>query len=210
MFYISHSGGECLLSIYNRPVSLARYPLAAIILLSLVLLVASLWPISYHSEKGILASAPDLALTATIDLDYPEQVRLGTSAPLHLSTRLATTSSHLQPTLTIVNLNSACLNFDPIGDTIQPVNFAQAQTWVWQVTPSEALGACNVDLIVKLKVESTERLIWVRHLSLETTTVFGLPAPVAQALGLTGSILGFLALAAIQLRSNSHSLTPNP
>lgn len=204
MFYISHSGARCPLSIYNPRMRFARYPLAAFTLLCLLLFVLSLWPIPHQAEKNVIASALDLALTAFIDLEYPEQIRLGTSAPLHLTTRLATDSSQPKPTLTIINLETACLNVDPVGDMSQSVNFDQPQTWIWQLTATESLGSCNLDLLVRLRVDSTDRLIWVRHLSIATTTIFGLPTPVAQAFGLAGSILSLLALAAIQLRTSRH------
>jgi len=185
--------------------SFLRYPVAAITGLALLLTVLGFWPNARIEANNVSAPIAQTGLTMTIDLDAPAEVRLGTGEAVRLTTKLTsdsgTTSNLLANAQTVVTVDSACLLVDPSGETLQAAILGQTEGWAWQLQPlDDALGQCEVDVVVRLRPQTQEQIVWVKQLQIQVVSVMGLPVPTAQALGLTVSVIGFLMLALIQLK----------
>ena len=195
----------------------ARYPLAAATCLALLLLGLSVWPVQRQAEANIGASVPDFGEVLTLAVDYPRQVRLGAPEELRLTTRVqataGSTAALVRQTQVVANLESTCTAFDPPGEVLQKAAPGQPQAWHWQLSAPGTAGPCKVDLELRLRRgtgEGNERLVWVRTFTVTRATVLGLAAPAAEAIGLAGSVIGLLLLAAIQIRARSRPEQSRP
>jgi hypothetical protein len=185
--------------------SFLRYPVAAITGLALLLAVLGFWPNARIIASNVSAPIAQTGLTMTIDLDAPTEVRLGTGEIVRLTTKLSSdtgsTPDLLAKAQTVVTVDSACVAVDPPGETLQAAILGQSEVWVWQLQPlDDALGPCEVDVVVRLRPQTEDQIVWVKQLQIQVASVMGLPVPTAQALGLTVSVIGFLVLALIQLK----------
>ncbi len=181
-----------------------RYLVAAFTSLMLLLAVAGFWPVARETDANVSAPIPEDGVMMMLNLDAPKEVRQGTTDLIHLTTRLdglTGSAPNLPPaTQTVVNVDSTCVVADPPDETLQAALLNQTQTWTWQLSPLADTGPCEVDVVVRLRNDADERIVWVKQMQITTPAVLGLPAPTAQGLGLSGSVLGFLGLAILQLR----------
>ncbi len=219
-----------------------------ILVVSLVVLALSLWPVERNTDRQTLPS-DDLSLptreptnlpqTATappafvptamprppeshaVEVEYPIKLRVGDSDVVRLALVVSTDGAYLTPTAergsaavigepvkipnlydthtltAIARFDSVGLSVDRTGDWEQPVLLGENVTWRWTVAADEA-GRQRANLIIYLRFvpksngEILEKELWARTLTIETTTVFGLSGPVAQAFGTVGGLVGFV------------------
>lgn len=185
--------------------ALLRFPLAAFTSLALLLAAAGFWPTAHEQARQVPAPVAEDGLLMTLDLDAPREIHQGTTELLHLTTHLAALASatpNLPPgTQTVVGVESACVQPDPPGETLQAAILGQTQAWSWQLSPMPASAApCELDVVVRLRNPQGERIVWVKQMQVATPAVMGLPQPAAQGLGVSAGVLGLLGLALVQLK----------
>lgn len=161
---------------------------------------------------------PRLPESRAVEIDYPLTLRVGDSDVIRLAlvtaedgyvTSTAESGGHVStgepvqiPNLynthtvvAIARLDSVGLKTDRPGDWEQPLLPGENVVWRWTIAADEA-GRQKANLIIRLRFvpkdggDTRERELWARTLTVETTTVFGLRGPVAQAFGAVGSVLG--------------------
>jgi hypothetical protein len=194
-----------------------RYPLAALSVLFLGVFLVSLLPVPRQQVENDEVSLPGLGYVASLGINYPTQLRLGTSDSFQLTTRLDAATGAPQTlspeTLMVVHFESACLTFDPPGDTAQALMLNDDQRWFWELTSASGEnGPCDLILVVRLRQPyvAEEEVIYIRKLEIENTTLFGLSPSVLRAVGLVSGVVCLLGLAVVQWRATLTPRHPRP
>jgi len=165
------------------------------------------------------AVMPQPPESRAVEIDYPLTLRVGDSEVIRLALVIADDGTYLTPTAesggrvargapaeipnlynthtitATARLDSVGLTIDRPGDWEQPLLPGDNVVWRWTIAADEA-GRQKANVIIRLRFipkeggDIRERELWARTLTIESTTVFGLPGPLATAFGAVGSVLG--------------------
>ncbi len=169
----------------------------------------------------IPTSMPRPPESRAVEVEYPVKLRVGDSDVVRLALVVSTDGTYLTPTAesggaavigepvkipnlydthtltAVARFDSVGLSIDRAGDWEQPVLPGENVTWRWTIAADDP-GRQRANLIIYLHFvpksdgEILEKELWARTLTIETTTVFGLSGPAAQAFGAVGGIVGFV------------------
>ena len=149
------------------------------------------WPLSVRVGNSDivrlgLVYQPEGYLTPTAEFEGHET----TGAPIEIPNLYDTHSVSA-----IARLDSVAFEIDRSGDWEQMLLPGESLGWQWTITPRQAgrqvaTLSLHLHFVPKAGGETLQRRIWNRTLTIEASTVFGLPGPIAQTLGVFGSVVG--------------------
>ncbi|MBA4385357.1 MAG: hypothetical protein C0410_11525 [Anaerolinea sp.] len=173
---------------YNPVMKWNRWLGIALVVLSAICLVISIWPASKMSDQ--IAFSDSEGIAGTLVISQPKRINVGDKSEINLHVIIEHNQNGISPLIFLSKLEINNLTVTPKGEGKVTIDPTKPVMLNWQITPYKS-GVHSGTLWLFIDNASGQRnLILARPTELTAKTLFGLSYPVARMTSIIILIIG--------------------